>query len=65
VPKWLPQFLFPLRLVLLVVLGVTLGAIAVAAILVIIVVGLVVARLQYLKRYPPDPELVSKPFWKF
>jgi hypothetical protein len=67
VPKWLPQFLVPLLLVLVVVLaGLTLplGALAFPVILVIALVGLAVWRVQYLKRHPPDPELVTKPFWK-
>lgn len=66
-PKWLPQFLVPLLLLLVVVLaGLTLplGVFAVPVILVIVVVGLVVWRVRYLKHHPFDPELVSKPFWK-
>jgi Flp pilus assembly protein TadB len=65
VPKWLPQFLFPLLLVLVVVLGVTFGAPGIAVILLILVAALLVWRLRDLKSHPPDPELVSKPFWKF
>lgn len=56
-----------LLLVLVVVLGVTLGtwgAFADAVILVILLVSLVWMRLQYVKSHPPDPELVSKPFWE-
>ncbi len=64
-PKWLPQFLMPLWLVLFVVLAVTLSTIGVALIVLILLVGLAVWRLRYLKRHPPDPQLVHKPFWKF
>lgn len=65
-PKWLPQLLFPLVL-LLMVLGVTLGtwgAVVDVVILVLLLLGLVRLRLQYLKSHPPDPELTNKPFWE-
>lgn len=67
-PKWLPQFVGPLLLVLVVVLAgftLPLGVFAFPVILVIVLMGLVVGRMRYLKLHPPDPELVAKHFWKF
>jgi hypothetical protein len=66
-PKWLPQILVPVLLLSVVVLaGLTLplGAFAFPVILVILLAGLVVGRLRYLKHHPRAPELVSQPFWK-
>lgn len=45
----------------------SLGASSGVAMLVLIVLlasGAVLLRLEYLKRYPPDPELSSKPWWQ-
>jgi hypothetical protein len=64
-PRWLPQFLTPLFLVLFVVLAVTLGSVGAALCLLILLVGLVVWRVRDLRGHPSDPELVTKPFWKF
>lgn len=67
-PKWLPQFMIPLWLLLFVALlgvGKAFGVLVLAVIALIICAALVVGRLRYLKSHPPDPELVSKPFWKF
>ena len=66
-PKWLPQFVIPLWLLLFVVLlglGKAFGVLALALISLILCAALVVWRLRYLKSHPPDPELVSRPFWK-
>jgi len=61
-------WLLPLVLVVVVVpfaISATGGAIALPAIFVIVLGGLAAMRVRYLKNQPPDPELVSKPFWKF
>jgi hypothetical protein len=55
----------PLVLVLAVVAFAIGGEIALLAVSVIVLAGLAAVRLRYLKDHPPDPELVSKPFWKF
>ncbi|HUE27969.1 MAG TPA: hypothetical protein VMP89_14435 [Solirubrobacteraceae bacterium] len=67
-PRWLLPWLVPLVVVVGLVLfaiSTTVAAIAGVLILVICLVGLVRLRVQYLKNHPQDPELVSKPFWKF
>jgi hypothetical protein len=60
----LPQFLFPLTLVLAVVLGVTVGVVPDAVIFLIFLVLLLLGRVRYVRTHPPDPELVSKRFWE-
>lgn len=63
--RWLPQFLMPSFLVLFVVMAVTLGYVGAALCLLILLVGLVVWRVRDLRSTSADPELVTKPFWKF
>lgn len=68
VAKWLPPFVVPLFLLLVVLLAgatVAFGTLGSALIFMILAVALVAWRLRYLKSHPPDPELVAKPFWKF
>jgi hypothetical protein len=62
---WLLPWVVPFVLVLAVVAFALGGDIALLAVSVIVLVGLAAMRMRYLKDHPPDPELVSKPFWKF
>lgn len=59
------QFVFPLSLVLFVVLAATLGVFGAALAFLALLVGLVAWRLRDVKSHPPDPELVTRPFWRF
>jgi uncharacterized membrane protein (DUF485 family) len=60
-PEWLRPFLLPMLVVLAIILAVTLGWIGA----VVLFVGAVVIRVLYVKRHPPAPELVHKPWWRF
>jgi len=66
-PNWALPWLMPIGVVLAIVL-LSISTVAAFAFLTILgalsVAALVSARIQYLKRHPPDPELVRKPFWK-
>jgi hypothetical protein len=67
-PGWLLPWVVPLVLAVVVVLfaiSSTVATIGLAVILVVCVVGLARMRVQYLKDHSLDPELVSKPLWKF
>jgi hypothetical protein len=64
-PRWLLPWLVPVTVVVIIVLVASLGLFG--AVVVVAVLGplLVTMRLRYLKANPPDPELETKPFWKF
>ena len=63
-PRWLLPWVVPLLLAVALVLAITVGTIALVVIFVIFFVGIAALRVQHLKKHPPDPELVNKPFWK-
>ncbi|HWD84644.1 MAG TPA: hypothetical protein VG321_02755 [Solirubrobacteraceae bacterium] len=71
-PKWLLPWLPAAVLVILVVIGALIGSLGAGAstagtviLAVAVAAGLINLRLRSLKRHPPNPELVHKPFWRF
>jgi hypothetical protein len=65
VPRGLIPWAVPTAIVVIVVVTATLGMIGATVLLVLLVSGLVTMRVRYLKDHPPEPELETKPFWKF
>ena len=67
-PRWLLPWVIPLAVAVavgLAAISITFTAIALGMVVAIAVAVFAGMRLQYLKRHPPEPELVHKPFWKF
>lgn len=64
-PEGMVPWLFPLALVVTVMLSAISIIGAGVALVVICFVALPAVRARYLQDHPPEPELVSKPFWKF
>jgi hypothetical protein len=65
VPRWLLPWLVPAALALGVMLATVSTLAAAIALNVIVFIAAPAARVRYLKRHPPSPELVKKPFWRF
>ena len=64
-PEGVIPWLFPLTLAVTVMLSAISPIGAGVALVVVCFVGLPAVRKLYLKDHPPEPELVSKPFWQF
>jgi Domain of unknown function (DUF1707) len=64
-PEGMIPWLFPLAFAVTVMLSAISPIGAGVALVVVCFVGLPAVRKLYLKDHPPEPELVSKPFWQF
>lgn len=64
-PEGMIPWLFPLAFAVTVMLSAISPIGAGVALVVVCFVGLPTVRKLYLADHPPEPELVSKPFWQF
>jgi hypothetical protein len=64
-PEGMIPWLFPLAFAITVMLSAISPIGGAVALVAVCFVGLPAVRKQYLEDHPPEPELVSKPFWQF